>query len=531
MPFRTSRRPSRRTTEYDLWLVTGRVLEHWHSGSMTMRVPELYKAFPGARCFMHAEDAREARTQSGRRNPAHFRRGEIRTRIETRGRNRMPPGVVFVPWFDASQLINKVTLDATDPISKQTDFKKCAVKIVRSPERQARSAAAASRSALVRAVGAVSPDGSMRPHRRRGSPAPRRRWASPAPPLDRPVVDDVRRMRNYPEQPPVIPHSIEGYQLSLNTNRCLVLPQARVHRGLGCADDQHHPLQDRDGQVLSDVTPRRYFCTACHVHQTDARALVPNTVPGRKRNRPPSRSGAVAMGKLRRFSLAVGLRRLVLADHQPAELLFQPGFPDARRLHRRGDLLGRLQHRAGSSPTPRNSASSCHEMHDNVYQELTQTVHFSNRSGVRATCPDCHVPHEWTDKIARKMQASKEVWGKIFGTISTRQKFLDNRLRTRQARMGQAEGQQFAGVPQLPCSGCNGLHQADPQGGRDSRPVPDPEDKTCIDCHKGIAHLLPDMRGIEPGWKEAPELQGKGSAEWRGHEREVLAYLADLPPR
>ena len=58
------------------------------------------------------------------------RRGEIRTRVDTKGRNRMPRGVVFVPWFDASQLINKVTLDATDPISKQTDFKKCAVKII-----------------------------------------------------------------------------------------------------------------------------------------------------------------------------------------------------------------------------------------------------------------------------------------------------------------------------------------------------------------------------------------------------------------
>jgi nitrate reductase NapA len=57
------------------------------------------------------------------------RRGEIRSRIETRGRNKVPQGLVFVPWFDASQLINKVTLDATDPISKQTDYKKCAVKI------------------------------------------------------------------------------------------------------------------------------------------------------------------------------------------------------------------------------------------------------------------------------------------------------------------------------------------------------------------------------------------------------------------
>jgi nitrate reductase NapA len=116
--------------EYDVWLVTGRVLEHWHSGSMTMRVPELYRAFPGAVCFMNADDARRRRINQGAEVRVVSRRGEIRVRVETRGRNRMPRGVVFVPWFDASKLINKVTLDATDPISKQTDFKKCAVKVV-----------------------------------------------------------------------------------------------------------------------------------------------------------------------------------------------------------------------------------------------------------------------------------------------------------------------------------------------------------------------------------------------------------------
>ncbi len=116
--------------EFDIWLVTGRVLEHWHSGSMTMRVPELYRAFPGARCFMHAEDARARGINQGAEVRVVSRRGEIRTRVETRGRNRMPRGVIFVPWFDANQLINKVTLDATDPISKQTDFKKCAVKVI-----------------------------------------------------------------------------------------------------------------------------------------------------------------------------------------------------------------------------------------------------------------------------------------------------------------------------------------------------------------------------------------------------------------
>lgn len=116
--------------EYDLWLSTGRVLEHWHSGSMTQRVPELYQAFPDAVVFMHPDDARDRKLRRGSEVRVVSRRGEIKTRVETRGRNRPPRGLVFVPWFDASQLINKVTLDATDPISKQTDYKKCAVKVL-----------------------------------------------------------------------------------------------------------------------------------------------------------------------------------------------------------------------------------------------------------------------------------------------------------------------------------------------------------------------------------------------------------------
>ena len=116
--------------EYNLWLCTGRVLEHWHSGSMTQRVPELYKAFPDAVVYMHPDDAKARNLRRGQEVKVVSRRGEMVTRVETRGRNKVPKGLVFVPWFDASQLINKVTLDATDPISKQTDYKKCAVKIV-----------------------------------------------------------------------------------------------------------------------------------------------------------------------------------------------------------------------------------------------------------------------------------------------------------------------------------------------------------------------------------------------------------------
>ena len=115
--------------EYPYWLCTGRVLEHWHSGSMTERVPELYRAFPDALCFVHPDDAAEMGMRRGDEVRVISRRGEMRTRVETRGRNKPPRGLIFVPWFDASQLINKVTLDATDPMSKQTDFKKCAVRL------------------------------------------------------------------------------------------------------------------------------------------------------------------------------------------------------------------------------------------------------------------------------------------------------------------------------------------------------------------------------------------------------------------
>jgi len=117
--------------EYDLWLCTGRVLEHWHTGSMTRRVPELYRAFPDAVLFMHPEDAQARGLQRGQPVKLASRRGEIQLRVETRGRNKVPRGLVFVPFFDGGRLVNKLTLDATCPISKETDFKKCAVKVTR----------------------------------------------------------------------------------------------------------------------------------------------------------------------------------------------------------------------------------------------------------------------------------------------------------------------------------------------------------------------------------------------------------------
>ncbi len=117
--------------EFDLWLCTGRVLEHWHTGTMTRRVPELYKAFPDAVVWMHPKDAQRRGMKHGDAVKAITRRGEIALRVNTRGRNRVPEGLVFIPFFDEHRLVNKLTLDATCPISKETDFKKCAVKVVK----------------------------------------------------------------------------------------------------------------------------------------------------------------------------------------------------------------------------------------------------------------------------------------------------------------------------------------------------------------------------------------------------------------
>lgn len=139
--------------------------------------------------------------------------------------------------------------------------------------------------------------------------------------------------------------------------------------------------------------------------------------------------------------------------------------------------------------------TSCHVMRDNVYQELQGTIHWENRSGVRATCPDCHVPHKWTHKIARKMQASKEVWGAIFGTISTREKFLNKRL-----ELAQHEWARFSANKSLECKNCHSYKSMDwdkmsDQARRFMIQAAE-KDQSCLDCHKGIAHHLPENMSV-----------------------------------
>ncbi len=137
--------------------------------------------------------------------------------------------------------------------------------------------------------------------------------------------------------------------------------------------------------------------------------------------------------------------------------------------------------------------TGCHEMRDNLLAELKTTIHYSNRSGVRAKCSDCHVPHEWTHKIARKMQASKEVWGWLFGTINTRDKFLAKRR-----ELAEREWARFKANDSLECRNCHSEKSMDFT--RQSKRASEAHqrflvsgERTCIDCHKGIAHELPDM--------------------------------------
>ena len=143
--------------------------------------------------------------------------------------------------------------------------------------------------------------------------------------------------------------------------------------------------------------------------------------------------------------------------------------------------------------------TGCHEMNDNVFAELKTTIHYNNRSGVRAVCSDCHVPHDWTDKIARKMQASKEVWGKVFGTINTREKFLDKRL-----ELAKHEWARLKANDSLECRNCHQYDSMDltrqaPRAAWIHQNYLGTGKNTCIDCHKGVAHHLPDMKGIPQG--------------------------------
>jgi len=136
---------------------------------------------------------------------------------------------------------------------------------------------------------------------------------------------------------------------------------------------------------------------------------------------------------------------------------------------------------------------SCHEMRTTVFEEYKTTIHYSNPAGVRAICSDCHVPKDWTHKIVRKVQASKELWGKLTGYIDTPEKFEAHRLelaKNEWARMKASDSRE--------CRNCHSFEAMDfthqkKKEASDQMQKAWKEGGTCIDCHKGIAHKLPDM--------------------------------------
>ncbi|HRP98110.1 MAG TPA: NapC/NirT family cytochrome c [Rhodocyclaceae bacterium] len=135
---------------------------------------------------------------------------------------------------------------------------------------------------------------------------------------------------------------------------------------------------------------------------------------------------------------------------------------------------------------------SCHEMENFVYQEYRNTIHYQNRTGVRAVCSDCHVPNEWGPKMIRKVQASRELWGKLTGSIDTPEKFKANRL-----RLAEREWKRMKANDSRECRNCHSFEYFDytAQGRRSNHAHQTglAEGKTCIDCHKGIAHSLPPI--------------------------------------
>ena len=132
----------------------------------------------------------------------------------------------------------------------------------------------------------------------------------------------------------------------------------------------------------------------------------------------------------------------------------------------------------------------CHEMKTNVYAEYQKTIHYQNRTGVRATCPDCHVPREWGPKMIRKIQATRELYGKAMGTIDTREKFEAKRL-----QLAEREWARMKANDSLECRNCHSLASmtAETQKPRakKSHELAVKNNDTCIVCHKGIAHQKP----------------------------------------
>ncbi len=154
---------------------------------------------------------------------------------------------------------------------------------------------------------------------------------------------------------------------------------------------------------------------------------------------------------------------------------------------------------------------SCHEMKDNVYQEYKKSVHYRNRSGVQASCPDCHVPRSWDKKVIRKIKAVNELYHAVTGSIDTREKFVAKR-----AILANDVWLSMRKSDSRECRNCHNRKQMDTKQqtpkARVMHQVANALHKTCIDCHQGIAHQLSDKQYFEKTMDEVHEHFEKSSA-------------------
>ena len=444
--------------EYPFWLSTGRVLEHWHSGSMTQRVPELYRAVPDALCYMHPDDAAELNLRRGSAVRIVSRRGEMESRVETRGRNLPPRGLVFVPWFDARQLINKVTLDATCP----------------SPSRRtSRSAPSASKRREVRRCEAIPRRSS------RFSPPPPRsprtaaivtlRQGTPLDQDDHAAADPVGRQLRHPPGAELAGAAAgdpaPDRQLPDRPQRQQMpdLPQPHRGRGQPGADGLDHPLPEPRGPGA-----RRRHPAPLLLHPVP-RAADGRAADGRQHLRGRGHGdphepdvGDPVMWRfvkrtweiIRRPSVHYSLGFLTLGGFIMG-IVFWGGFNTALEL-----------------TNTETFCTGCHEMHDNVFQELKPTIHYTNRSGVRATCPDCHVPHRWTDEDRPQDAGLEGGLGQDLRHDQHAREVPRAPDRAGAARVGAARGQRLARMPQLPLGRVDGHHPPERARRRGARALP-----------------------------------------------------------
>ena len=260
---------------YDLWLSTGRVLEHWHSGTMTRRVPELHAAMPAALLYMHEKDAAQRGLKRNDVAWIESRRGKIQVAVETAGRYRMPRGLVYVPWFDESILINKITLDATCPISKQTDFKKCAVKVTKVVAAALFAFFFAAGARAAETKGVADKTLGLEKSAVTGVPAPKSYEYQAKDPGDGKLLP-----RLFASAPPLIPHTVDGIlPITRADNACLTCHALdKPEPGGPVPIPASHYVDTRNAPAVkrAEIAGSRYVCTACHVPQTNAKPLVAN---------------------------------------------------------------------------------------------------------------------------------------------------------------------------------------------------------------------------------------------------------------